>query len=188
MKSIPLWVPAVLILVLLAGLGLAVHSYGQDQFDQGKKAERAEWQQRENTELTTANAAILKLNAAARQAEHDHAEALTEASAAYQEQLRHEKASRDRTIADLQSGALRLRVELARRETAGGSAAAEGDAGAGRCDAEAYGELSPAAAGFLVDLATEADDVVHQLTAAQAVIGACEKLTYRETQSDRSED
>ncbi len=188
MKTTPLLVLAILFLILLAGIALAVYGYGQDQFEQGKKAERAEWQQRESTELTTANAAILKLTAAARQAEHDHAAALTEASAAYQEQLRHEKTSRDRTIADLQSGALRLRVELARRETAGGSAAAEGDAGPGRCDAGAFGELSPAAAGFLVDLATEADDVVHQLTAAQAVIGACEKLTNRETQSDRSEN
>lgn len=170
---------ACICLAVIVGLGVA---YGQQQFEQGKNAERSAWQQRENTELTAANARILELTAEARKAEQTHAAALTKASATYQEQLKNEKEKRNRTMADLQSGALRLRVELARRETAGGSAAAEGDAGPGRCDGETHSELSPAAAGFLVSLAGEADDVVHQLTAAQAVITACEKLTQGVTQ------
>ncbi|WP_306602530.1 lysis system i-spanin subunit Rz [Azonexus sp.] len=176
MKVIPVWIPIVLILVLFAGLGFAIYGYGLVQFEQGKKAERTTWQQRENAELTAANARILELTAEARQAEQGHAAALAKASATYQENLQHEKATRDRTIADLRSGALRLRIELASRETAGGGAAGEGESSAGRCDGETHGELSPAAAEFLVDLASEADDVVHQLNAAQAVIAACEYL------------
>lgn len=180
MKILPDWFPVAVVVVLGCLLGWAVIAYGEKQFDRGEQAANAAWQKRDNEELVAANARIIELTAEARQRKLEHAADLAKASATYQENLQHEKASRDRTIADLQSGALRLRIELARRKSTGGGTDPEGNPGAGRCDAEAYGELSPAAAGFLVALTTEADDVVHQLTAAQAVIAACEKLTHRE--------
>lgn len=172
--------PILVFVVSCVLLALGIHVHGLIQFEQGKKAERATWQQRENAELIAANARILELTAAARRAEQAHASALAKASSTYQEQLQHEKTRHDRAIADVQSGALRLRIELARRETAGGGATTEGGSSAGRCDGETHGELSPAAAGFLIGLASEADAVVHQLTAAQTIIKACEDLTHRE--------
>jgi hypothetical protein len=168
----PVWAKALGIVAVAIGITLAISAYNGRLIDIGKAAERSAWQGRESAELAAANARILKLTAAARQAEQDHAAALARVSATYQEQLQHEKKSRDRTIADLRSGALRLRIELARRETAGGSAIGEAGASAGGCDGASVGELSDAAAEFLVDLTAEADDVVHQLTACQAVLVA----------------
>jgi len=170
--SIPSWLEVLIILIVVAAIIGAIYAYGDEQFGLGQKAERAEWLSRENTELTEANALIVALEEAAREKERQHALAMAAVSAQYQEDLRDEKATRDRVVADLRSGAQRLRIELARRETAGGSGTAEGSASAGRCDGETHAELSVAASEFLVGLASEADEVVRQLTACQAVVTA----------------
>lgn len=159
--------------VLLVGLAYALlTSYGNARYEAGENAERSRWMQRETTELTTANARIIELERSARANERLQAERLAAASQTYQESLQHEKATHDRTVAGLRSGALRLRIELARRQTADGGSAAGATSGSGRCDGEARAELSTAAAEFLVGLASEADTVVHQLTACQAVVSA----------------
>ncbi len=172
---VPSWAKALAAVALAALVGLAIYGYGRWQYARGEQAERAAWQQRENAELTAANARIVELSAAYRAREQQHAADLASASATYQESLQHEKATHDRTLVDLRSGALRLRVPLARRQTAAGERAAEAGAGAGRCDGETHAELSVAASEFLVGLASEADEVVHQLAACQAVVTADRK-------------
>lgn len=169
---VPVWVKALGIVAVAGGIVLAISTYNGWLIEVGKTTERSVWQGRESAELAAANTKIIQLTTAARQAEQAHAAALTRISATYQEQLQHEKTSRDRTVADLRSGALRLRIELARRQTAGGSATGDAGASSGGCDGAALGELSDAAAEFLVDLTAEADDVVHQLTACQATLVA----------------
>lgn len=163
-------VVASVLLVLLVYTGIA--SYGHSRYTAGETAERGRWIQRENTELTTANARIIELERSARVNERLQAERLAAASQTYQESLQHEKATHDRTVSDLRTGALRLRIELASRQTAGSGIAASLIAGPGRCDGETRAELSTASAEFLVGLASEADTVVHQLTACQAVVMA----------------
>lgn len=176
--DIPPGAKALIALAIAAAIYGAIVSYGNGRYEAGKQAEKAAWTQRENAELVTANAEIVRLNAQARKDEQDHAAALAKASGTYQESLKNEKAAHDRTVADLRSGALKLRIELARREGADGSASGTPGAGSGGCDGAAYGELSPAAAGFLVGLASEADEVVHQLTACQADLTADRRINH----------
>lgn len=172
------WLIAAALLVGLAWSGIV--AYGNVRYTAGENAERSRWVQRENTELTTANARVIELERAARANERLQAERLAAASQTYQESLQHEKATHDRTVAGLRTGALRLRIELARRQTADGSGTAGFGPGAGRCDGEARAELSTAAAEFLVGLAAEADAVVHQLTACQAVVSADRQINQPE--------
>ncbi|MDR2838111.1 MAG: lysis protein [Azonexus sp.] len=170
--TLPAWLKglgaALLAVVICAG----INTYGERQFALGQQAERAVWLDRENTELASANARIIKLEENARATERAHAQSMAAASAQYQESLQHEKATKDRVIADLRAGALRLRFPAANtagERADGDTTAALGPSAAG-CDGGAGGELSLAVAEFFVGLASEADEVVHQLAACQAVV------------------
>lgn len=103
---------------------------------------------------------------AARETEHNMANALAAADTNYQESLKHEKETRDRRIADLLADRRRLSIPV-RPSSCRVSDAAAGPAGG---DGEARAELSPEAAAFLEGLALDADSIVRQLGAAQAVI------------------
>ncbi|MGB4065364.1 MAG: lysis system i-spanin subunit Rz [Azonexus sp.] len=170
----PEWIKAVvsgLVASLLVGIVFTtIKSYGNHRYEQGQTAERAAWLQRENTELVAANARIVELEDEARQKEQRAAKDIAAASQTYQENLSHEKALHERTVADLRAGHRRLRIELASRPPAIGDPASPTATAAAGCDAATFGELSTAAAEFLVGLANEADTVVHQLTACQAVV------------------
>lgn len=173
---IPVWAKALGIVAIAVGIIFAISAYNGWLINIGKTSERAEWLKRENTELTTANARIKTLEDEARAAEQSHGKAMVAASTQYQKDLSHEQATKDGVIADLRSGARRLRIELAAAKATGGSATAQAGAGPGRCDGGTTAELSESAAEFLVGLASEADTVVHQLTACQAVVTADRQL------------
>lgn len=169
---IPPWVKLLAVVALIAAVVAAFYAYGQQQFGLGETSERAAWLARENIALTTANGRIKELENQARTREHEHAQDMAKASTKYQEDLKHEKAAKDRVIADLRRGDLRLRVPVTCPvSAAGGRTAALGTGTAGR-DAGARAELSVEASEFLVGLASEADEVVHQLGACQAIINA----------------
>lgn len=172
---IPPWVKLLAAMVLVGVVVWAFYAYGQQQFGLGEKAERSAWLARENTSLTKANTRIKELEEQARTKEREHAQNMAAVSAHYQKDLSHEKAAKDRAIADLRSGALRLRIPLAQpacTDGADGSGApAPGTSTVGR-DGGTPAELSTEASEFLVGLANEADEVVRQLTACQAVITA----------------
>lgn len=166
------WTKEIIGLVIVVAGVLGLYFFGDTCYSNGQTDERLAWQGRENTELVAANNRITDLETKAREDEAKHGQAMAQASATYQESLQNEKANRDRTIADLRSGALRLRIQLAGRQSTDGSSAGQADPAAVRCDGETFAELSGSAAEFLVGLASEADDVVHQLTACQAVVTA----------------
>lgn len=173
--AVPPWVKLLAAVVLIGAVVGAIYAYGQQQFGLGEKAERSAWLTRENTSLTKANARITELEGQARAREREHAQDMAAASAQYQKDLKHEKAAKDHAIADLRSGALRLRIPVACTKGACGSGAtAPGTSASGR-DGETRAELSVEASEFLVGLASEADEVVHQLTACQAVVIADRK-------------
>lgn len=157
-------------LLVVAAVALAIYAYGQQQFGLGEQAERSAWLKRENAELTMANAKIKTLEEEYRKREAQHATDMAAVSTKYQQELAHVKADKDRVIADLRSGALRLRIAVAAARPGGGSAAAATGTAAAGCDGEARAELSGAASEFLVGLANECDEVTHQLAACQAVI------------------
>ncbi|GLT20774.1 hypothetical protein GCM10007933_02260 [Zoogloea oryzae] len=109
-----------------------------------------------------------ELQEQARAAERKHAEALAEVSRDYQEKISERDRQRTADRAALLSGALRLRDPGP--APAGRSVAASAGAGSCGCDGPPSRELSGAAAGFLLDLAADADAVADQLAACQRVV------------------
>lgn len=165
-----MWAKRLAALLVIAAIAGAIYAYGQHQFGLGETAEKARWQSRENKELKDANASIKTLEEKYRAQEHWHAEQLAAVSKNYQEELKNAKVEKDRVIAGLRGGAFRLRIPVAAAGKACGNSTAETPTAAGGRDGETRSELSPAAAEFLVGLASECDDVTRQLGAAQAVI------------------
>lgn len=172
MNPIPLWAKILIPLLLAAAAVLYIHAYGHQQFVLGEKAERAAWLARENAQLTKANAKIKALEEKYRQQEQDAADAIAVISTNYQKDLSNVKAEKDRVIAGLRGGTFRLRIPVAARFGAGRGTAAEVAAPACGRDGEARTELPIEASEFLVGLTSEADEVVKQLGACQAVINA----------------
>lgn len=166
----PPWVKWLGALLVVVAIVAAIYAYGQKQFGLGEQAERATWLKRDNDALVQANAKIKQLEEDARATERRHAESIAQVSKKYQEELQHAKSRKDRVIADLRAGDQRLRIPVAATGCAGGSEAGTTSASAVRRDGEARAELSDAAAEFLVGLATEADEIVHQLNACQALV------------------
>lgn len=122
--------------------------------------------------LETERTAAQKLVAANNRvfaSEHKAAQALADVSSTYQKGLNDVVSIHQDTINRIRAGTLRLSIPAYAV-----SANTDGKivAGAGGRDGQARCELSDAAAEFLTGLASEADAVAKQLTAAQAVIDA----------------
>lgn len=164
-----------------AGLGvlaivLGIYLYGREQYGQGVDAEAARWLMRENAELAAANAKIIQATTAARQAEHAAADRLAAVSAGYQKELKNERDKTSKLAAAARAGTLVLRDPAASAFQACADGMPEAAATAGGHPGQAPGQLSGAAAEFLLNLSGEADAVARQLEACQQVIqpGAAE--------------
>lgn len=168
--TIPAWVKGLLALLVIAAITFAIYTYGQQQFGLGEEAEKAKWLTRENAALVEANAKIKTLEEKYRKQEHWHAEQLAAVSTKYQEELKHAKAEKERVITGLRLGDIRLRIPVARTFASGGNSTTAALACTTGRDGQARCELSPAAAEFLVEFASECDENTRQLGAAQAVI------------------
>ena len=158
------------IIGLLVAWGASLVGVGWWQNDAGHVAERTTWQARENGELRTANATIKALQEQARKDEQTHAAALAAVSTDYERKLSDANKQRAADVAAIRAGTIRLRDPNPTGLRACGGLAAQVGAGAGRRDGPEGGELSEAAAGFLLEFASDADDVARQLTACQAVV------------------
>jgi hypothetical protein len=167
--------PWLLLGVLLLWLASLV-AVGSWQREDGATVERSAWQGRENAELRTANGRIRELEEGARHEEAAHALALQEKSAAYERKLIDEQDLHARDIAAVRAGARKLRDPGATTRCPVRSDAAQAGPGAGERDGEAGGELSPAAAEFLLGEASRANAIVEQLTACQAIVIEDRKL------------
>lgn len=168
----PYVILGVVVAFVLSNLGS--YFYGDTQ---GHKVERSAWLAKENVELSAANAKILSLEKAARNAEAAHAAALNLVSTTYQGELNAARAETKRLADAAHDGAFRLRVH-AKCEDSGGSGTAETLPSAGRRDGQAGGQLpepplatlSASDSAFLIELTGEADEVARQLSACQAVV------------------
>lgn len=172
MKMIPGWVLPLFYGLLAIAIGLSIYFYGAHQYDLGRKLEAAEWMARENASLVEANSTIIMLNREAREREQRHAQDIANVSAQYQEDLKYVKQQKDRVIADLRAGTQRLRIPIAASPAACSGITPEAFAAAGGRDGAARAELSGEAAEFLVGLASDADEIAHQLTRCQQIIKA----------------
>lgn len=156
------------LIAALVGLGLLIGAYFYGRADGVAITER-NWQAREakiNAEHAEKIAAAGKL---ARDAEGRHAAELAAVSADYQKKLKENRDAKDRAIADLRRTHQRLSIPAACPPPGGGGVPETRSASGGR-DGEARAQLSQSAIDFLISLAAEADEVVLQLTACQAVV------------------
>lgn len=151
-------------------LALLCYLAGNALVQSGATAERARWQARENLELRSAQDKILTLTQDAQRQERGHAVRMAALETQLLQERKRASAQHQADLDRLRAGALRLRDPGARptacspgAEPAGRAATASATSG----DGAAGGELSSAAAEFLLGLAAEADDVVAQLSAAQ---------------------
>lgn len=154
-------------LVVLLGSNIAT---GWWQNGAGHTEERAVWLDKDNQEITLANAKIIALEQAARDKEQKHGEELQQVAITLERNRSDELEKRDNTIARLRAGDLRLLDPHAAGARPAGDPAGQVATGPGQRDGAAAGELSGAAAEFLVSEASRADAIVNQLTACQDVL------------------
>lgn len=112
-------------------------------------------------------AATQKAKDAAIRAERAQAGAIAAVADHLTQENAHALARRDATIADLRSGALRVRVGAIHCPRV-----PEAATSAGVGDAASAGELSDATARSVLDLGAEADQTAQRLTACQAILKA----------------
>lgn len=137
-------------------------------YDQGKTSERSDWLSRENTELVSANAAISELETEVKTAHLAHSSRIASVAEQYEKEKQREIEKRDRRIADLRADNLRL-LDPGSKNTADDKADGP-TTGTSKCDGQTGGRLSVEASEFLLRLTGEADEVVIQLAACQAVV------------------
>lgn len=160
------WVLIVAGLVWIASLG----AVGSWQRHDGAAVERTGWQSKENEELRKKNARIVELENKAKADQASHGLALDSIASNYERKLSNANEQRKKDVAAVLAGSIRLRDPGAAslRPVSGGICPPV--AGASLSDGRSTGELSPTAAGFLLNLTNDADDVARQLAEAQAVI------------------
>ncbi len=156
----------------LAIVAAAISAY-KWAYNNGVNAERVAWQKAENKALQATLADLQATQEKLRAAERNHAAQLNAVSQNYQEQLTNEKQKLNSAIASYRAGTISLRDKHAASDApACAGFAAEIGTGAGRRDATEGAQLSQPLAEFLIGLASEADEVVQQLTACQAIVNA----------------
>ncbi len=160
------WVALGLVLVWISSLS----GVGYWQNTEGHVAERVACLKRDNDTLRKANIKIVELEQAARDDEQRHAIEVNQIAGVYEKEMRNVKADKDAVLAKLRAGTVVLRDPYATGQRSAGGEAGQVAAGASQCDGGAPGGLSVQTGEFLVGLASEADDIVKQLAACQAVV------------------
>lgn len=158
-------------LIALAAAGAGGSYVGWHLRDASAQKERVAWEKTRKDEAVQAANEIDKAQRSARAAEYQAAQDAATDAAHYQKVIDDAHAIRDRDVAAARAGALRMRVPGGCRplqaDGGGGAAPAAGGPGDhGAADAELPREV----AGDLSKLVHDANDVVDQLTAAQARI------------------
>lgn len=169
--------------VALIGLGFLL--YGEHEYDLGHDDGVVEQRITDTKVMEAKERAhaeeVAALNAKAKKDDEAHQAALAAIGAKYETTIAALKARRDRDVADALAGALRLSIP-AGPAPAGGSVqlpdAATGTAGS---DGAARGELPRQVAADLFALADDADQVVEQLHACQAVVADDRSTTPKGT-------
>lgn len=157
------WLGGLLVIVLCFGTGYI--SGRQD----GQKITAAKYeaaQRKADAQVATTLAAAQDRVNMIQQASQ---QAMIEASQTYQKELQNVTRIKNKTISDLRAGAVRLR-DTGTRYTIGPDPMSNAATGSGGCNGSPGGQLSIETSEFIVGLAAEADDIVHQLDACQQII------------------
>ena len=165
---------------IVAGLCIIVLAasflFGRHVEHQARVAEVATLKQQYADGLAAANKARADAEQAARDTEAKRVADMAALDANYQKELSDAKTVSDRTIADLQSGNVRLRERFTCKPSSG-PVPSTGQAGTSTSsgDAASAGGLRQSDAGFLVRLADEADRCAIKVKALQDVVQADRK-------------
>lgn len=172
---LPVWVKPLayffLIVSILSSVYFVLHKAYTWAYTNGVTATTAQWTARENVQLVTANSKITQLEDEARQKEREQDINVANIVDTYEKEKENAKTQNDITIANLNSGVIKLRDKYAAaRQTTCSSTASTTSTDTSRNSQETGTELSEKAANFLLGLVTEADEVVYQLQACQALL------------------
>lgn len=172
------WVILGILAASIAALG-GTYFYGVGV---GKDKVEAVWQAREAKINADTAVAIQAANAKTLAAERAGAKALASVSAGYQAKLKGVQIEKDRIIANLRAGTIRLRDPNAAAPVCRDPVPATGASASGHPSSpetelpvEPVGVLPGRTSEFLVSEASRADKVVEQLTACQAVVAGDRK-------------
>lgn len=152
-------------LALLVALAFGVHRYAEGERKAGYAQAEAAYAKRDNKALAEANAKIEEY----RKKEAAGAQGQVDIVVNLKKENEIELAKKDRTIASLRNGALKLRDPGARSTTVCSTGATPTSPTNGS-DGKTGSELSGQAAQFLSSEASRADQIVLQLQACQATV------------------
>lgn len=138
--------------------------------------------QRESADLQAANDKIIDLANARIVEARNNASRLAAVSSQFEKEKQDESKKRDLVIADLRAERIRLR-DPGKPRTAG-DAENRTTPATGQCDGGTQANLSIEASEFLVRLAGEADEIVHQLTGCQSVVLTDRGMTAKPTEGE----
>lgn len=159
------------IAAVLGGLYWVASALDERGHDRGVAERDAFYTKRDNAALAQSNLRIKALEEEARATERRHAADMAKVAGDLQKDLDDERTRNSGFIADVRAGRLQLRDPGAASAACGvGGAAGKAGTAAGSGDGAPSGLLSGSASEFLLGLAGEADAVVRQLGACQAVI------------------
>lgn len=148
----------------------SIGGVGYWQNHAGHTAERVAWQEKDSQELREANAAIIALEESARATEQQHAREISDIGTTYEKERQDAKHKTDTTLAAVHAGTIVLRDPYTSSLHPSGSKTCEAATGSIISDGSTPAKLSDESAGFLLGISGEADEVVSQLAACQAVI------------------
>ena len=157
------WLGGLLILILACG-----SSYVSGRHD-GVKITAAKYEAQQIVSDRSAADALARAAQSAKDIEHASQTAQEAASATYQKELTNVTKIKDRVIAQLRAGSIRLRDPGAKYSLGANTLPSIGTTPGG-CNGGAEAELSDSLAEFLTGEASRADGVVAQLQACQAVV------------------
>jgi hypothetical protein len=159
------WMRVGAALLIAAALAYATHRI----YQAGGDAREAAWLKREATLNAQAAQAIADRAKAVQQAQAEAAQSIHAAATSYLQETQNAKAENDRLNACLRAGTCGMRIKPTQRAD-GGAAVPNPTGTVGNCDAAPAADLPAETAIALRSLASEADEVVRQLTLAQGEI------------------
>jgi hypothetical protein len=168
--------PATIKAIIMA-VAIAAASYAGWHF-RGLKADAdiAALKQEHAVVIASLQSAMAKAKAdaeqSARNQERSHAEQMAKVAEKHQEEISNAKAKLDRAVSDYRAGSIRLRDKFACNCSSGTGRSAEVSAATSQRDGEAGIRLLSQDVEFLLQFASEADQLADQLRQCQSVIAS----------------
>lgn len=163
-------------IIAVAAIVYGLYSAYSWAYDNGVADERLKWVSAESKALKDSIAEVDRLNRENRALEAKYQAEDQAKSAKYQLEIQNVEKNAKRVIAELRADNIRLRDPYANSiGRAAESGASEAGSTPGGCISETGGDLSKETSEFLIDLASEADEVVEQLSYTQDLLVECRK-------------